>query len=126
MSNLTSYNKGSNFNVNFDKREFVSLETLYNSNPNAIYRLSGLFINTKSKYGPRPYASGETYSDEGKLLDEFLVDLPMHMLDTLKEILNDDHCIEEINAGIAGFSVRQYFSKNFQKDCYSIKFEEIK
>ncbi len=123
---ITNYNKGSNFNVNFDGREFVKLETLYNSAPQAVYRLSGLFINNKSKYGPRPYAAGEAFNSEGQIIDQFLVDLPMHMLEQVQQMLQDNEVIEEINAGIAGFSVRTYFSKTFNKDCYSIMFEELK
>ena len=126
MAKLTEYNKGSLFSVNFDNREFVSLETLYQSNPDAIYRLSGLYINTKSKYGPRPYAAAELVRDDGSIFDAFLADLPMHMLGTVEEIIKDHEAIADINSGRYGFFVRQYFSKNFNKDCYSITFCELR
>lgn len=120
MSKATSYNKGSKFTANHSDLSFIKLEDAFKMQEDAKavtgkvtpFTLTGLFINNKSKFGARPFAS----------TPDFLVDLPSHMLDTIKEMIDDEEVVNDINSGRVGFVVRTYYSNNYKKDCYSIKF----
>ena len=116
MSKATSYNKGSEFEINFDNRQWTKLEDLYNEQPGEIFRIDGLFMNNKGKYGPRPFIA---------FGDNWLVDLPMHMAETIERMIADPEVTEEITNKKVGFSVRAYMSKNFNRECYSIRFVDI-
>lgn len=117
------YNKGSKFNANLNGLEFIKLEDVFKmsedekavSGRKPIYKITGIFINSKSKYGPRPFVS----------TPDFLVDLPTHMLETTRQMLADDELIKEVNEGKVGFTVRAYYSNKYHKDCFSINFEDI-
>lgn len=112
---ITKFNKGSVFNVNFFGLEFVKLEDLFNSDEDQVYVITGLFINQKSKYGPRPFVS----------TPDFLADLPSHMLETVEEIISSPEIVEQINSRKAGFKVRSYKSKTYNKECYSVEFVDL-
>lgn len=123
MSKATSYNKGSKFTTDISNLSFIKLEDAFKMAEDAKavsgyikpFILTGMFINNKSKFGPRPFVS----------TPDFLVDLPSHMLDTVKEMLADEAVVDEINHGLVGFVVRTYFSNTYKKDCYSIKFVDL-
>lgn len=109
---ISSYNKFTKkFNAEISNLSFVKLEDLYKESPDKEYTLTGLFINTKSKFGDRPYASTK----------DFLVDLPAGMLKTIKDMIADDEIVSQINKGGAGFKVITYMSDKYGK-CYSVEF----
>lgn len=124
MSKATSYNRGSSFNVNFDGLEFIKLSDLYDQTEalkpgkaeEEVFRITGLFINQKSKFGPRPFVSTPA----------FLADLPAHMLSTIEQMISDPEVVEEINAGKVGFKLQTYTSKTYKNLCYTIYFVDIK
>lgn len=117
---VQKYNKGSKFNATLTGLEFVKLEEVFKMSEDEkattgkkpVFTITGIFINNKSKFGPRPFVS----------TPGFLVDLPSHMLDTAKEMLTDDELIKEINDGKVGFTVRAYYSNRYNKDCFSVDF----
>lgn len=118
MLKSLSYNKGSIFDIDFESREWSKLEDLYNDQgEGTIFKIEGLFINQKSKFGPRPFVAFDKV---------YLADLPQHMLEVVEEMIGDPEVVAEINDGKVGFSVRTYMSKNYNRECYSIRFEEIK
>lgn len=117
MSKATSYNKGSIFDINFDDRTWYKLEDMFNEQEGVVFHIEGLFINEKSKFGARPFVAFDKI---------YLADLPMHMTETIREMISDPEVVEEINDGKVGFTVRAYMSKNYNKECYSIRFEDIK
>ena len=102
---ISSYNKFSKkFNAEISKLSFVKLADLYNQSPDKEYVLTGLFINTKSKFGDRPYVS----------TPDFLADLPMQMLPTIKDMMNDNELVkhvESFNSEIAP-SISNYYSSS--------------
>ena len=114
----TDFNKGSRFNVDFKGMEFIKLEDVFKmsedekaiSGKDTIFKVTGLFINNKSKYGARPFLA----------TPDFLVDLPKHQLEDVKEMIADTEIINDINAGKVGFKVRTYYSEKYKKDCYSV------
>ena len=110
---ISNYNKFSRkFNAEIKDLSFVKLEDLYKESPTKEYVLTGLFINKKSKFGHRPYAS----------TPDFLVDLPTGMLKTVEDMINDPMIVEAVNNGIAGFKVVTYHSNRYNKDCYTVEF----
>lgn len=117
MLKSLQYNKGSLFDIDFTAREWTKLEDLFNEQEGRTFQIDGLFINNKSKYGARPFVAFDQV---------YLADLPQHMLEVVEEMIGDPYVVEEINDGKVGFSVRAYMSKNYNRECYSIRFEEIK
>lgn len=116
MSKITkTFNANYVFDINFEK-DFVSLKELRDSyEDDRTHLIHGIGINGKSKYGAHPFLETNNY----------LVDLPKHMLDTCKQILDDPEMVEEIKEGIVGFKIRTYIDNNFGKECCTIEFVDI-
>jgi hypothetical protein len=56
--------------------------------------------------------------------DEMLVDLPAHLTEDVKAILQDAEVIEGIKAGKVGIQIEEYEQKKYKKTCYGIKWVE--
>ena len=119
MGLMDKYNKGGVvFDVDIKGFTFTSLEELYKrDNGMTIFGIDGLYINKKSAFGEHPVAI--------VAVEQLLVDLPSHMTEDVKLILQDPEVIEAIKAGKVGFSVETYEQKQFKKVCYGIKWEDI-
>ena len=118
------YNKGVNkFTYQTDSTfEFFKLGDLLEENgKDEVYTLRGLWINTGGVYGDSPVA----------VIDDRYINLPGHMLDTVKEMIADDEAVAAINDGKLGFKVYSYVktlkvNKNeVDKICYSINFVDL-
>ena len=95
----------------------MSLSDLFNNNgKDAIYPVKAIFINTKSKFADAPVIA----------TDKFLVNIPSHMTDTCREILNDNESIESINNDEVAFTIYSYHNATYNSECFSIKFVENK
>lgn len=116
MSILDKYNKGNPFNFEAPEDfEFVKPKDLYEDEEQNNKRpLKALFINTKSKFGDSPVAV--TTSE--------LVNLPNHMADDVREMMQDDEVIELINNDKVMINIYTYNSNKYGQ-CYGVKFEEI-
>ena len=113
MSYATKFNRGSKFTFKtVDDVQYVSLEDLYNKNPEQIHDVKALYINTKSKFGDTPSVAIDPV---------IIVNLPKHLLETVKEMINDDECVDAINNNEVKFKIYSYKDKNFNKTCYSVK-----
>lgn len=112
---IANYNKGNVFNFNTEGLQFADLEDLFNSDEDHVYVIKGFFINTKSKFGPRPVV----------VTPDFMADLPQHMLKTVNQIIADPETVEQINNGKAGFKIRSYISKNYNKECFTVSFVNL-
>ena len=115
MSFASRHNKGSKFNVNTEGFEYRSLEELYKEDPAAIWRIQGIYINKKSKYGDAPVA----------ICEKFFANLPSHLLDECLGILASDEDVSDIKAGAVGFSVYTYEREGETDIYYSINWEDI-
>lgn len=99
-----------------DSAPFKSLKDLYNGEKGEnTYVVYGLYINKKGKFGDAPVAISEDFS----------INLPSHLCDTVTEMLNDKELVEAINAGKFGLEVYSYVPKGYNKTCYSVKWLDL-
>ena len=119
MGLMDKYNKGgASFDIDIKGFTFVSLENLYRrDNGNTIFGIDGLYINKKSSFGEHPVAIIGC--------EELLADLPSHMTEDVKLMLQDPEVVDAIRAGKVGFTVQQYEQKKYKKLCYGIHWEDM-
>lgn len=119
MALMNRFNKGGvKFDVNIEGFTFIDLKSLYEKTTKGeIFTVDGLYINKKSSFGDHPVAI--------LVKDELLVDLPSHMTDTVKEMLQDPEVVNAIKSGQVGFTIDEYTSEKFKKTCYSVIWEDI-
>ena len=99
-----------------DGAPFKSLKELYNGEKGENkYIVRGLYINKKSKYGDAPVA----------ISDDFSINLPSHLCDTVTEMLHDKELVEAINAGKFGLEVYMYVPSGYKNTCYSVKWVDL-
>lgn len=107
------FNKGSQFTYKLpEDSEFKKLSELL---PDSSYRVRGLYISSKGKFGDHPVAVG----------DSFYIDLPKHLVGVVKEMIADPEVVEAINAGVVGLKAEAYHSKQFDKDCFGVEWVDI-
>lgn len=95
--------------------KFLKMEEVLNAF-GAKQKIDGLFTTT-GKYG-----------EQGVLIladRKVLMNTPSHMVDTFKEILQDDEAIQQIKDGLVGVEIYSYKSKQFGRTCYSINFIDL-
>lgn len=111
------YNKGSVFAFKTpDTFEFTTLDELFTNNGvDRVYPVKALYINTKSKYGEHPVI----------VTDSALVDVPKHLVDTVKEMISDEECVDAINNSHVGFTIYSYIDKRYKRTCYSINWVDM-
>lgn len=110
----------------FAESEFINLSQLSDilATDEAVFTIRDFWINPKSKFGEHPVIGVEVpVTDKDTML--YNVSLPSHMTETVKGIINDSNCVQAVNGGHCGARVRQYHSKTYNKDCYSIEFVDI-
>mgnify|MGYP001472028153 FL=1 len=112
---LNKYNKKVNVfkYEQVENPEYKNLKELFEDGKTEIL-IKGLFINTKGYYGDSPVAIAEGYN----------INLPGHLLDTVKEMLTDSELIEMINNDRVGINIYQYTSKKWGSN-YSVNFIEM-
>lgn len=117
MSIASKYNHGVRFDYIIPANTpFIGLASLYSeSGQGTVYTLHGLYINRKSKYGDAPVA----------IIDGYLVNLPKHLLDTVKTMLQDDEFIDSVNAEKVGFTIYTYTVKNSNDLRYSVNWVDL-
>ena len=113
MSYATKFNKGNKFTFKpADDAQYVSLEVLYNKNPDQLHDVKALYINTKSKFGDAPCVAIDPV---------IIVNLPKHLLETVKEMIADDECVAAINNNEVKFKIYSYRDNTFNKTCYGVE-----
>ena len=119
MGFMDKYNKGGvTFDIDISRFAFVDLKSLFKQYPEGeVFKIDGLYINKKSSFGDHPVAI--------LIKEEFLVDLPAHLVEDVKEILQDPEAIEAIKNGKVGFTIHEYDQKQYKKKCYGIHWEDI-
>ena len=119
MGLMDKYNKGGvTFEVDIKDFKFVTLEELYKrDNGKTIFGIDGLYINKKSSFGDHPVAI--------VACEEMLVDLPSHLTEDVKAMLQDPEVVEAIKSSKVGFSIEEYTQDRYKKTCYGIKWEDI-
>lgn len=93
---------------------FCSLKNLYNGKKgDNKYIVLGMYINKKSKFGDAPVIVSE----------ECFINLPKHLLDTVKEMLEDKELVAAINKREFGIEVYEYETNG--KTCYSVNWVDM-
>lgn len=111
MAIAGKYNKAKRFTFEAPKDfSYAKLEELYKEGEVNVRPLKALYINTKGKFGDRPLA----------VTDKCFVNLPNHMLNIVKEMLNDDELVKAINEDKVAFEIYSYEDKTYNKVCYSV------
>ena len=83
------------------------------------YVLDCLYINDKSQYGESPVAG------VADAKGSFMVNLPKHLLQQVRVILEDPEAVEAIQLGRAGFKVRTYTPKGSNRICYTVDWCDV-
>lgn len=116
---LSKYNKNNpkyTFKQLNKDTPFKELSELFKEYGNGqFFTVRGLYINTKSIYGDNPTI----------VLDNAFVNLPKHLLDTVKEMRQDEELTTAINNGKIGFQIYEYTQENYNKKCYSVTWVEV-
>ena len=96
--------------------KYYSLKELYEKyGKDAVYRVNALYINDTGYYGKTPLVVG----------DEYYINLPSHLVDTVEEIRADEDLVNDINNGKVGFKIYEYYVKKYNKKAYSVNWIEL-
>lgn len=111
---IAKYNKGSKFTNIPDTTNFEVLKTkeAYEKYGSAIIRLHGLFISKAQWHYPIAITK-----------NEFIL-LPLHMTDTIDDILCEEEAIDQINNGFAAIKMTTWEDKNNDLH-YSAEFVDL-
>lgn len=117
MGIASKYNKVVNkFNANTEGFAYFKLSELFEENgADHVYPITSMFISHKGKFGDSAVVS----------TDECFANFPNHMVETIKDMINDDECVDAINNGKLGFTIYQYTDNTFGKICYAPDFVDI-
>lgn len=104
MSILNKYNQKPMFEYdNTKERQYITLKGLVEQfGINTVYDIHAIFINNKSRFGDAPIF----------VIEHHLVNMPQHLLETVKEMINDVEIIEMMNKRKVGFKIYSYQGKN--------------
>lgn len=126
MSVLSKYNKGPRFNFRFDAGAQYEYKKLSELDPKEKYIIYTMYINDKGDYDDHPVFASAALSDTHNNI--FLADIPSHLTETVKEMINDDEIVALANAGSLGFKTKAYEyekkekGKPVKKIGYSVEF----
>lgn len=113
MFDFEKLNVSKKWNTEKHITTYIALKDLYNYDRNATYKIDALYINTKSKYGDSPVIQS----------GEFGVNLPIHRLECIQNLINNSEAVKAINEGLCGFTVYEYSIGHMTY--YSINFKNI-
>lgn len=106
------------FNIETENFDYIDLEGLYTitKEPEThVFVVKGIYINTKGMYDPQPVLA----------LDDTYVNLPAHLTDVCRQMIDDRQAVAEINAGHLGFRITKYYKTRYQRDCYSVEWVDL-
>ena len=115
MSFASKHKKGGiQWGIETTDFEYFKLQDLYEKDGEGVaYNLLGVFINrNKSEKDLKDYGASVV-----GILSDKLINLPNHMEEEVKEIMNDEEDVADIKAGKVWFRIRSYESHG--KTCYS-------
>lgn len=118
MSFAEKYNKVTRiFDIDVKEFEFMDGKEFYAKYGEQTITINGLYINKKGMYGDHPVA---ILAYEHKLLD-----LPAHMIDTVKAILSDAESINLIKKGMVGVKAHKYTDTKYHKECIGFEWCDL-
>jgi len=109
------FNRGSKFNpINTEGFEYRKLEELYKEYGEEMeYPVKALHVN-KTKYGESVVAT----------TDGYFINLPSHVVNDVKEIIENDELVQMINDGRVSITIYEYYSHKYNGTFYGIKWVE--
>ena len=110
------FNREKLFDIDTSNFDYMSLEDIYDGDESRVFPCCGVYMSTKGYYGEHPVIATENY----------YVNLPQHLTDMVRSILNDKRAIKAINDGLVGFTIYSYEQKRFGTTCYSIRWVDVK
>ena len=81
-----------------EKHEYKKLEDLYKENKEGFYIVRMFYTNKKSMYG----------ENEVVVTDDYIINLPKHLTDAVKKIVNSDKYLDLIIEGRFAFNIYEY------------------
>lgn len=115
MSIFAKYNKGNAFDFETPESfEFKNLKDLYSDKMDNTYKMNALFINTKSHFGNAPVV----------VTDNEMINLPMHLTESVEQMISDSDIVQAVNDGKAGFEIYSYETAKYGTH-YSVNFVSI-
>lgn len=119
MSFAAKYNKGTKFSIDTTGYTYKKISDIVNDNGlDPVYVVAALFVNTKGKFDDHPVAALPQI--------EALVDLPSHMTESVKEILQDPEAVADIDSGKVGIKFEKYIAKTYNRECLGCRWVDIK
>lgn len=115
MSFASKHKKGGiQWGIDTKDFEYFKLQDLYEKDgEDTAYNLLGVFVNrNKTEKELKEFGASVV-----AILSDKLVNLPSHMEDEVKDIMNDEDDVADIKAGKVWFRIRTYESHG--KTCYS-------
>lgn len=103
MSIANKYNKVALFEFSIPKEfGYKSLSDLFETfGKETQYTIRAVYMNKKSRFGESPVVA----------TDDCLVNLPQHLTETCKSMLQDVDFIKAVNEGKVGFTIYPYETK---------------
>ena len=100
-----------------EKHEYRKLEELYKENKDGVYIVRMFYTNKKSMYG----------ENEVVVTDDYIVNLPNHMTETVEKICNNEEYLKLIADGKFVFNVYEYEYKQGKENklAYSVNWGTI-
>lgn len=118
MSTFSSKFNKVTFNIDTTDYKYTKLSDIFYSSEmggkDVIHQIDGMFINN-SQFGESPIFICNKY--------QYLINLPKHLTNTVKEILQDIEGVEAIKDGKVGFTIYEYESHG--RKCHSINFIDL-
>lgn len=118
MKSFASKFNKTTFGIDTTNFAYIKLADIYNSKENGgkdvVHPINGLYVH-KSQLGDSPVLIDEKAQQ--------LVNLPSHMAETVREILQDSEAVDAIKDGKVGYTIYEYESHG--KKCYSISFVDL-
>ena len=118
MSFANKYNKGQKFSIDTTGYEYKKISDVVADNGmDHTYAVAALFVNTKGKFEDHPVA----------VLPQIqaLVDLPSHMTESVREILQDPEAVAAIEGGKVGIKFEKYTSKTYNRECLGSRWVDL-
>lgn len=122
MGLMSKFNNANAFmDIDTSNYNYVSLKDVLDETKGKAYPIKGLFINAKGNFGAEAVAIG----------DHVLINLPRYVVDSVKEMLDNEIVIDAIKQGRVGIKVHTYrnkFSKQKDgsiQDFYSVEWIDL-
>lgn len=110
---FTKCNKNQFERIEWSKKtegfSFKKIRNIYE--PKKAVQVFGFFFTKSDNFGLQPNA----------ILDDCILNLPIHLRDTISEMLKDKETVEAIDRGECSLIFREYDSK-YNKKCYAVDF----